>query len=83
MADDNDQAGVGEEDYGRRRSRSSPREAGGQELLQRRALHRAAREAAVVIVIAQQSPAFMGLALHIGFGSFAFCIERIELPFHP
>ena len=51
----------------------------GQELLQGRAFQRSAREAAIVVAVAQRAPAFMGLALDIGLGGLALVVEGVEL----
>ena len=50
----------------------------GQKLLQGRTIERGAGEPAIVIVLGQQAPALMGLALHIGLAGFALGIERVE-----
>jgi hypothetical protein len=47
--------------------------------LRRRAIDRVAREAAVVVAIAESLPALMGLALDVGLRGFALIVERVEL----
>src|ERR1700722_697538 len=49
------------------------------ELLERRPFHRAARVAAVVVVGPDQLPAFMSLALDVGFRGLPLIVERVEL----
>jgi hypothetical protein len=49
--------------------------------LEGRALHAAARIAAIVVTIPIEPPPFMGLALDIGFGRLALSIERVEVLF--
>ena len=51
--------------------------------LQRRSLHRSAREAAIVIAARQAAPAFMGLALNVGLGCLPLVGERVELLLEP
>ena len=51
----------------------------GQEMLQGRAVEGGAREAAIVIVIRDEPPAFVRLALDIGLAGFPLGIERVEL----
>jgi hypothetical protein len=53
----------------------------GQKLLQRWPLHRPAREAAVVIVIPNQSPALMRLALNVGLTRLPLGVEGVEILF--
>jgi hypothetical protein len=55
----------------------------GQELLERRAVGRAAGIAAVVVPGPDQGPAFLRLAAHIGFGGVMLGIERVEILFQP
>jgi len=55
----------------------------GQEPLQRRPLHRAAREAAIIVAISQATPALMGLALDVGFGRLTLVVEGVELLLQP
>ena len=50
-----------------------------EQFLQRRSLYRTAGKAAVVVTVADQLPAFMGLALDIGLRGFALIVERVEL----
>ena len=50
----------------------------GQEVLQGRAVEGGAREAAVVVVVGNEPPALMRLALDIGLAGFALGIERVE-----
>ena len=50
-----------------------------EQLLQGRPLHRPAGKAAVVVAVADQPPAFMGLALDVGFGGLPLVVERVEL----
>src|SRR5271166_631004 len=50
-----------------------------EQLLERRPVHRPARKAAVVVAVPYQSPAFMSLALDIGFRCFPLVVERVEL----
>jgi hypothetical protein len=52
-----------------------------QQLLERRPLHRPAREAAVVIAFADELPSFMGLTRDISFGSLPLVVERVEVLF--
>jgi len=54
-----------------------------EQLAERWALHRAAGEAAIVVVVAHQLPAFMGLAFDVGLGRFALIVERVELLLEP
>src|SRR5215218_8530954 len=51
--------------------------------LQRRSLHRSAREAAIVVAARQAAPAFMGLALDVSLGCLALAVERVELLLEP
>ena len=51
--------------------------------LQRRSLHRSAREAAIVVAGRQAAPAFMGLALDVSLGCLALAVERVELLLEP
>ena len=51
----------------------------GQELLQGRAVERGAREAAIVVVVGNEPPALMRLALDIGLAGLALGVERVEL----
>src|SRR6266536_2277661 len=55
----------------------------GQELLERRAVGRAAGIAAVVIAGPDQGPAFLRLAAHVGFGGVMLGIERVEILLQP
>src|SRR6266496_6262202 len=55
----------------------------GQELLERRAVGRAAGIAAVGIAGPDQGPAFRRLAAHIGFGGVMLGIERVEILLQP
>ena len=50
----------------------------GNQRFETRALHRAAGEPAIVITRPDEDPAFVGLALDIGFAGFALGIERVE-----
>ena len=50
----------------------------GQQFLQGRAVERGAREAAVVVVVGNQAPALMRLALDVGLAGLALGIERVE-----
>jgi hypothetical protein len=50
----------------------------GQEVLQGRAVERGAGEAAVVIALRDEPPAFMRLAFDIGLAGFPLGIERVE-----
>ena len=47
--------------------------------LQGRAVQRCAGQPAVVIMVGDEPPAFMGLALYIGLAGFPLRIERVEL----
>jgi hypothetical protein len=49
------------------------------ELLERWPLHRTVGVAAVVVASAEQLPALVGLALHIGFRGLPLIVERVEL----
>ena len=49
------------------------------EPLERWPLHRAAGVAAVVVVGSDQLPAFVGLALDVGFRGLPLIVERVEL----
>ena len=51
--------------------------------LQRRALHRAAGEAAVVVEVAHRDPALVLLAGDVGLAGLALGIERVELLLEP
>jgi len=51
----------------------------GEKLLQGRAVKRRPGKCAVVIMVADQEPTFMRLALDIGFAGLALGIERVEL----
>ena len=51
----------------------------GQQALKSRAVHIAAREAAIVITIRQAVPAFGRLALDVCFRAFALGVECVEL----
>ena len=51
----------------------------GQQPLQRRPLHGAAGEAAVVVAALTQSPALVSLAFDVGLAGFALGVERVEL----
>ncbi len=55
----------------------------GEEPLQRRALHRSAREASVVIHVWECNPSGLPLACDIGLTGFALGIKRIELLLEP
>ena len=55
----------------------------GQQAQQRGALHGAARDAAVIILIAHQHPAFGALAGDIGFAGLALGVEAVELLLQP
>jgi len=55
----------------------------GEQPLQRRALHIAAREPAIVIMGSCHNPALMTLAGDVGLAGFALCCERVELLFEP
>jgi hypothetical protein len=55
----------------------------GQQLLERRAVGRAAGIAAVLIAGPDQGPAFRRLAAHIGFGGVMLGIERVEILLQP
>ena len=50
-----------------------------QQALETRTLHISAREAAIVIEVGEQRPAFVTLAQHIGSTSLALGIEAVEL----
>src|SRR3984885_8699164 len=50
-----------------------------EELLERRPIYRAAGVAAAVVVGPDQLPAFMGLALDVGFRCLPLIVERVEL----
>src|SRR5207253_1512960 len=50
----------------------------GQEACQGRPVHVATAEAAVVIVLGQTDPAFVGLAFDVGFGRFALGLQGCE-----
>ena len=54
-----------------------------QQPLQRRALHAAAGEAAVVVAVADQDPALALLALDVGQPRLALRVERVELHLQP
>jgi hypothetical protein len=51
----------------------------GQQLLERRPLHRTSRKAAVVMSFSGELPSFMRLALNVGLGSLALVVEGIEV----
>ena len=51
----------------------------GQQALQGRAVEGGTREAAIVVVVGDQAPALMRLALDIGLAGLALGIERVEL----
>jgi hypothetical protein len=51
----------------------------GQQTLERRPLHVAAGEAAVVVAVGRAGPAFMGLALDEGLSRLALGVEGVEL----
>ena len=51
----------------------------GQELLQGRALQRAAGETAIVIAGREEPPALMGLALDVGLRRLTLIVEGVEL----
>ncbi len=55
----------------------------GQQALQRRTRQRAAGDAAIVIAVVQQHPAFAGLARHIGRAGTVLRIERVEVLLEP
>ena len=55
----------------------------GQQFLQRRPVHRPAGIAAVVVVIPDQSPALMRLALDVGLGGLPLGVEGVEVLFEP
>ena len=55
----------------------------GQELLQRRPVHRPAGEAAVIITVMDQPPALVRLALDICFARLPLGVEGIEVLFEP
>ena len=55
----------------------------GEQPLQRRALQRAAREAAIVVVVRNQGPAFGLLAGDIGLASLPLGVEAVELHVEP
>jgi hypothetical protein len=55
----------------------------GEKLLQGRAVHGRARQPAVVISLCQRDPAFVALALDVGFASLALGMQRVELLFEP
>ena len=55
----------------------------GQQPLQGRSLHRAAREAAIVVSGLHQLPAFMGLTLYIGLAGLPLGIEGVERLLQP
>ena len=50
----------------------------GKQPLQGRTLETAARDAGIVVGVGQQAPAFMGLALDVGFGGLALVVEGGE-----
>src|SRR3984957_21155938 len=50
-----------------------------EELLERWPVHRAAGVAAVIVAIANELPAFMSLALDVGFRGLPLIVERVEL----
>jgi len=52
-----------------------------QQLLERRPLHRTAREAAVVIAFADELSSLTGLAFNVGLGSLALVVEGVEVLF--
>ena len=55
----------------------------GEEPLQRRPLHGAAREAAIVIHFGERDPSGMTLARDVGLTCFALGVERVELLLEP
>src|SRR5439155_7663801 len=55
----------------------------GEQTLQRRALHVAAREPAIVVAGPGQCPAPVTLAADVGLAGFALRLERVELLFEP
>jgi hypothetical protein len=55
----------------------------GEKALQGRALHRAAREPAIIVGGRDQDPAFVALAADIGFARLALGVQRIELLLQP
>jgi hypothetical protein len=55
----------------------------GKETLQGRAFQRATGDAAIIILIAHQHPAFGALARHIGLAGFALGVQRVELLLQP
>jgi len=60
-----------------------PRRDVGEQLLQRRPLHRRAGEPAVVISLGQAHPAFVPLAVDESLAGFALRLQRIELLLEP
>lgn len=54
-----------------------------EQFLERGTLHAAAGKASIVIALAMELPAFMGLALDIGFGRFTLGMKRIEVLLEP
>src|SRR5216684_3241851 len=65
----------------RRPRRASFRFAGSdisQKLLQGRAVEGGARESAIVVVVGDEPPALMGLALDVGLAGLALGVERVE-----
>jgi hypothetical protein len=55
----------------------------GQELLQRRPVHRPAGKAAVIVTVTDQPPALMRLTLNVGLRGLPLGVEGIEVLFEP